>query len=103
MLIAEENSDLFIPLQNYSYSLEPQSVRSSMQLPSTAGRIRLQMYLMSGFNKVDMHDLLINGVKSSDQESFVIENPLAWIFFGIRVFQIIKNFILQKMVHNIFE
>lgn len=82
VLIADENSDLFIPLQNYSYSLAPQAARTPIQLPSSAGRIRLQMYLLSGMNKIDIHDLLINGVKSSDRESFIIENPLAWIQRG---------------------
>lgn len=82
VLIADENSELFIPLQNYSYSLAPEAVRTPIQLPSTAGRIRLQMYLLSGMNKIDVHDLLINGVKSSDRESFIIENPLAWIQRG---------------------
>lgn len=79
VLIADENSDLFIPMETYTYSLAPQNYRQPVMLPSTAGRIRLQMYLMSGAGKVDMHDLLVNGVKSSDQESFIIENPLAWI------------------------
>jgi cell division protein FtsN len=82
VLIADDNSELFIPLQNYSYSLAPQAARAPIQLPSSAGRIRLQMYLLSGMNKIDIHDLLINGVKSSDRESFIIESPLAWIQRG---------------------
>ncbi len=82
VLIAEENSEIFIPFQTFVYYLNDQSPRQPITLPPTAGRIRLQMYLMSNRNKTDLNDLRVNGYISTDRESFVIEDPRPWVQKG---------------------